>query len=60
MTPIFALSLVVTIAVVGFLLVVLIQHVRSHDKVDKSTSELSDSVTQFTIDANEDARKKAA
>ena len=60
MTPIFALSLVVTIAVVGFVLVVLIQHVRSYDKVDRTTSELSDAVTEFTIDSKEAAWKKAA
>ena len=46
MTPMFVLSLVVTVAIVGSLIFVLIDHVRRQDKAEKSRSGMDNSVTE--------------
>ena len=45
------LSIVVTVAIIGFLLVVLVEHVFRYDKVEKSLPSTDDSVTQSIIDS---------
>jgi hypothetical protein len=61
MTPIFALSLVAIIALVVSILFYLVQHVRRHDKVEKTETPMDDSVAELTIDhlAGIDRRKTA-
>jgi hypothetical protein len=49
MTPVFILSLVAIVAIVGFLLVVLIEHVRRHDRDEKSQRVMDASVTESSI-----------
>ena len=48
MTPVFVLSLLATVAIVGSLLVVLIEHIHRHEKAEKLQSEMDDSVNEST------------
>ncbi len=45
MTPVFLFSLVATVAVVGSLLVVMIQHARKYDEAENTQKPMDDSVT---------------
>ena len=45
------LSIVATVAIVGFLLVVLTEHVFRYDKIQKSTRETDDEVTEAITDS---------
>ena len=45
MTPVFVFSLVATVAVVGSLLFVMIQHARTYDEAESTQERMDDSLT---------------
>ena len=45
------LSIVITVAIVGFLLVVLTEHIFRHDKVEKKHREKYDELTESIADS---------
>ena len=51
MTPGFILSVVVTVAIVGSLLIVLIEHVHRYDKAEKLQRRTDDSATESVTDS---------
>jgi hypothetical protein len=51
MTPVFILSIVVTVAIVGSLAIVLIEHVRRHDKAEKTQREMDGSENESITDS---------
>ncbi len=51
MTPVFIFSLVATVAIVGSLLIVLVEHVHRHDKAEKLQRRMDDSVTESITDS---------
>jgi len=51
MTPVFILTLVVTVAIVGSLLIVLVEHVHRHDKAEELKRGMDDSVTESIADS---------
>ena len=52
MTPMFLFSILGTVAVVGLLMIVLIEHVRKHDEAEKLQSRTDDPVAE-SIDSSE-------